>query len=170
MTNNEILYFASSKILGIQLKIFASRKGIVKIFLNNKSDILESSNQTNLQPDDPFLFNVFQQLDEYFHCKRKTFKVPLDIHGTEFQKKVWNELSKVPYGKTVSYKTIAEKVGDVKSIRAVGRANGANPVPIIIPCHRIINSDGSIGGYSGGIKIKEKLLELEGILEPRLFI
>jgi len=169
MTNNEILYFASSEISGIQLKIFASRKGIVKIFLNNKSHTLESSNQTNLQPDDPFLFNVFQQLYEYFHSKRKTFKVPLDLHGTEFQKKVWNELLKIPYGKTVSYKTIAGKVGDVKSIRAVGRANGANPVPIIIPCHRVINSDGSIGGYSGGIKIKEKLLELEGILEPRLF-
>jgi methylated-DNA-[protein]-cysteine S-methyltransferase len=168
MTDNEILYFASSKISGIQLKIFASHKGIVKIFLN-KSDSIESSNQTNLRPDDPFLFNVFQQLDEYFCNKRKTFNVPLDIHGTEFQKKVWNELSKIPYGKTVSYKTIAERVGDLKSIRSVGKANGANPIPIIIPCHRVINSDGSIGGYSGGIKIKEKLLELEGIIEPRLF-
>ena len=169
MENHELLYFASSEIAGIHLKVFASHNGIVRIFLNNKSAFIESSNQTNLQPDDPFLFNVFQQLDEYFHNKRKIFNIPLDIQGTEFQKKVWHELLKSPFGKTVSYKTIAQRIGDIKSIRAVGGANGANPIPIIIPCHRVVNSDGTIGGYSGGIKIKEKLLELEGSINPRLF-
>ncbi len=169
MKNPEILYFASSEISGIHLKIFASHSGIVRILLNKKSAFIESSNQTNLQPDDPFLFNVFQQLEEYFHHKRKTFNIPLDIHGTEFQKKVWHELLKIPYGKTVPYKTIAQRIGNAQSIRAIGKANGANPIPIIIPCHRVINTDGSIGGYSGGIHIKEKLLELEGSIEPRLF-
>ena len=166
---DENLYFASLKIAGIYFKIFTSQRGIVKIFMNNDKGVIENSYQTNLHPDDPFMFNVFGELEEYFQNKRKKFNTPLDIRGTEFQKKVWNELLKIPYGKIVSYKTISQRLGDEKSIRAVGRANGANPIPVIIPCHRVINSDGSLGGYSGGLGIKEKLLRLEGSLSLELF-
>ena len=169
MKNEENFYFASSDIAGIHFKIYSSHKGIVKILLNKKEGTLKGSNQTNLHTDDPFMFNVFSELEEYFGLTRKSFDVPLDIRGTDFQKNVWNELLNIPFGKTVSYKFIAKKLGDENAIRAVGRANGANPIPVIIPCHRVINGDGSLGGYSGGLQIKEKLLKLEGSLPPGLF-
>jgi len=108
-------------------------------------------------------------LKEYFNSDRKEFDLPLEIEGTEFYKKVWNELLKIPYGKIISYKELAIRLGDEKVIRAAAKANGANPLPIVIPCHRVIGSDGSLVGYGGGLKIKEQLLTLEGILEPNLF-
>jgi methylated-DNA-[protein]-cysteine S-methyltransferase len=115
------------------------------------------------------MFGVFTQLEEYFNKKRKTFNVPLWLEGTAFQKNVWSKLQKIPFGKTISYKTLAERVGNIKSVRAVGGANSANPVPVIIPCHRVINADGTIGGYSAGLDIKLKLLQLEGSFNPDLF-
>jgi methylated-DNA-[protein]-cysteine S-methyltransferase len=108
-------------------------------------------------------------LKEYFNRERNTFQLPLEIIGSEFQKKVWNELQKIPYGRTVSYKELSIRVGDVKSIRAVGKANGSNPLPIVIPCHRVIGADGKLVGYGGGIDVKEKLLKLEGIINEDLF-
>ena len=140
-----------------------------KIFLNPKKEIKELSAATKLRSDDPYLFGIFNQLKEYFAGTRKKFDVPLDVEGTEFQKRVWKELQKIPYGKTISYKTLSEKLGDVKSIRAVGTANGKNPIAIIIPCHRVIGADGKLIGYAGGLDIKEKLLHLEGALNPELF-
>jgi methylated-DNA-[protein]-cysteine S-methyltransferase len=115
------------------------------------------------------MFNVFNEIIEYFEGKRKKFSVPLDINGTDFEKKIWGELKKIPYGKTVSYKYIAQKAGNIKALRAVGRIIGLNPLPVIIPCHRVINFNGNIGGYGCGIKIKRKLLELEGSLSLELF-
>ncbi len=168
MKNEENLFFASSEIAGINFKIFSSCKGVVKILLN-KEEIAKPQNQINLHTDDPYMFNVFSQLEEYFQFNRNSFDVLLDIRGTEFQKKVWQELLKIPYGKTVSYKFIAKQLGDEKLLRAVGRANGANPIPVIIPCHRVINEDGSLGGYSAGLDIKEKLLKLEGSIQLSLF-
>lgn len=91
------------------------------------------------------------------------------MEGTEFQKKVWKELQKISYGKTISYKMLSEKIGNVKAIRAVGKANGENPVAIIVPCHRVIGSNGSLTGYASGLDIKEKLLLLEGAISPDLF-
>jgi len=102
-----------------------------------------------------------KQLTEYFERKRKVFDVPLNLSGTEFQLKVWEELRKIPYGETESYADIAKAIGNSKAVRAVGTAISKNPIPIIIPCHRVINSDGSIGGFSGGVRVKEKLLHLE---------
>ncbi len=169
MKNLESTYYACSEISEIHFKVFASHKGIRAIFLNKKDGTIQSDNLIHLQADDPFLFGVFDELKEYFNKKRKSFSVPLDFTGSEFQLKVWNELQKIPYGETVSYKTIAERLGDEKLIRAVGKANGANPIPIIVPCHRVINSDGSLAGYSAGLKIKEKLLKLEGSLDLTLF-
>lgn len=101
------------------------------------------------------------QLEEYFDGRRKEFDIPIKLRGTEFQKKVWNELLKIPYGATVSYKDIAIKIGNPKACRAVGMANHNNPILIIVPCHRVINENKRLGGYALGLDLKRKLLELE---------
>jgi methylated-DNA-[protein]-cysteine S-methyltransferase len=115
------------------------------------------------------MFGCFNQLEEYFERKRKTFELPLEIIGTDFQKIVWNALIKIKYGKTISYKELALRIGNVKKIRAVAQANGANPLPILIPCHRVIGSNGNLVGYGGGLDVKEKLLKLEGSRSLELF-
>jgi len=108
---------------------------------------------------------VFQgaitQLDEYFGGRRKTFDLALFPQGTTFQRQVWNALRTIPYGETISYKELAQRIGKPKTVRAVGAANGANPIPIIIPCHRVIGQDGSLTGFGGGLPLKKRLLELE---------
>ncbi len=166
---NELSFYSEEIISGIKIVVITSRKGIKKLFLNPKENIPELILSTKLHSDDPYLFGIFNQLREFFAGTRKKFDVPLDIEGTDFQKKVWEELQKIPFGKTISYKTLSENLGDVKAIRAVGKANGQNPIAIIIPCHRVIGSDGSLTGYAGGLAIKEKLLHLEGALNPELF-
>jgi methylated-DNA-[protein]-cysteine S-methyltransferase len=102
-----------------------------------------------------------KQLDEYFNHQREYFELELNLKGTAFQLRVWEELLKVPFGTTLSYKELSERLGDVKAIRAVAAANGANPVSIIVPCHRIIGSDGSLTGYGGGLSRKRWLLDFE---------
>ena len=166
---SEINFYSEEIISEINIAVLASSKGIKKIFLNPAKETTELSSATKLRSDDPYLFGIFNQLKEYFAGTRKEFDVPLDIEGTDFQKRVWNELQKIPYGKTISYKTLSEKLGDVKVIRAVGKANGQNPIAIIIPCHRVIGANGNLIGYAGGLAIKEKLLHLEGALNPELF-
>lgn len=111
------------------------------------------------------------QLREYFAGKRRIFDVPIEPHGSPFEQQVWNRLLAVPYGVTTSYGAVAAELGLTNGARAVGRANGANPIPIVIPCHRVIGSDGQLTGYGGGLTLKQALLELEGALrpEPRLF-
>lgn len=104
---------------------------------------------------------VFRELDEYFEGKRKTFDIPLRTHGTAFQEKVWAALRAIPYGEVRSYKEVAEAIGHPKAYRAVGMANNANPLFIIIPCHRVIGADGSLTGYGGGLPMKKALLSLE---------
>jgi methylated-DNA-[protein]-cysteine S-methyltransferase len=101
------------------------------------------------------------QLKEYFDGKRKTFDLPIVLHGTDFQVRVWNELINIPWGETRSYGELAAIAGNRKASRAVGMANNRNPLPIIIPCHRVIGHDGSLTGYAGGIELKKHLLELE---------
>lgn len=101
------------------------------------------------------------QLDEYFQRKRTTFSLPFKLTGTPFQLAVWKELQNIPYGQTTSYKEIAQKINKPKAYRAVGMANNKNPLPIIIPCHRVIGSNGKLIGYAGGLKLKNYLLELE---------
>ena len=102
-----------------------------------------------------------QQLDEYFRRERRVFDLPMLFVGTAFQKRVWTELLRVPYGATVSYGEMARNIGMPKAVRAVANANGANPISIIAPCHRVIGSDGSLTGYGGGLETKRFLLELE---------
>jgi methylated-DNA-[protein]-cysteine S-methyltransferase len=104
-----------------------------------------------------------QELREYFAGRRRTFTVKLDLEGTEFQRKAWQAMRKIPFGETISYGEQARKVGKPKAYRAVGSANGKNPIPIIVPCHRVLASDGSLGGYSLGLSMKRRLLALEGV-------
>jgi methylated-DNA-[protein]-cysteine S-methyltransferase len=109
---------------------------------------------------------VRSQLDEYFERKRVHFDLPIALHGTIFQQSVWNLLQTIPYGKTRSYGELADLLGNRLAIRAVGLANGKNPISIIIPCHRVIGSDGSLTGYAGGLERKRRLLELEAANIP----
>jgi methylated-DNA-[protein]-cysteine S-methyltransferase len=107
------------------------------------------------------VFDAARQLDEYFAKKRTTFDLPLSLSGTEFQEQVWLALAEIPYGETISYAELARWVGRPQAFRAVGQANGANPIPVILPCHRVIAADGTIGGYGGGLPMKRVLLALE---------
>jgi methylated-DNA-[protein]-cysteine S-methyltransferase len=110
----------------------------------------------------PLLLQAQQQLEEYFTGKRRSFTVQLDPNGTEFQNKVWNALRTIPFGETRSYGQIADQIGSRKAVRAVGAANGRNPIPIIVPCHRVIGADGTLTGFAGGLALKARLLALEG--------
>jgi len=163
------LYFASDTIKGIKLEIIISSNGIREILINKNSDSKNFPQITQVSPDDPKVVNVYTQLKEYFNRQRKEFDLLLEILGTDFQKKVWNELKNIPYGETISYGELANRMGDKNLMRAVAAANGANPIPIIIPCHRVIGSDGSLTGYGGGLDVKQKLLELEGSWTMNLF-
>ena len=114
-----------------------------------------------LKEETPVLLKAKEEIQEYFQKNRSTFTVPYKLKGTDFQIKVWNALCTIPYGETASYKEIAVKIGNPKACRAIGMANHRNPLPIIVPCHRVINADGSLGGYGGGIDRKITLLETE---------
>lgn len=109
---------------------------------------------------------VISELDEYFAGRRREFTIPLDLRGTDFQLRCWRALLDIPYGAAISYAELARRVGSPRGFRAVGMANHDNPVAIIVPCHRVISSDGGLGGYGGGLELKRALLELEGVL-PR---
>lgn len=118
----------------------------------------------------PPLVSCAQQLAEYFAGQRRSFEIPLDLQGTPFQRRVWELLLHIPFGETRTYLDIALALGDTKAVRAVGAANGQNPVPIIVPCHRVIGGDGTLIGYGGGLWRKEWLLRHEGRpVQPRLF-
>jgi methylated-DNA-[protein]-cysteine S-methyltransferase len=121
----------------------------------------DEQNEVAEKNETELLKKAIKQLEEYFEGKRNSFNLPLEPKGTEFQKKVWNALIEIPFGETRSYVEIAKIVGNEKASRAVGMANNKNPIPIIIPCHRVIGSNGKLVGYAGGLDIKEKLLEVE---------
>ncbi len=121
--------------------------------LNNEAEVSKIIPET--------LEDAARQIDEYFKGERTQFSLKLNAHGTEFQKRVWNKLLTIPYGKTTSYLELSKELGDVKAIRAVASANGKNPLWIIVPCHRVIGSDGSLTGYAGGLSRKQWLLEHE---------
>lgn len=105
---------------------------------------------------------IIHQIEQYFNGQLSEFKLPIDLYGTPFQKMVWHSLLEIPYGETRSYKDIALQIGAPKAVRAIGGANNRNPIPIIIPCHRVIGSNGALVGYGGGLEIKEHLLGMEG--------
>ena len=140
--------------------LVASERGLQSVSFEKKQvQMVTVLKKSSLEKN--VLVTTIQQLSEYFSGRRKSFDLPLDLVGTEFQKKVWRQLLKIDYGKTFSYKDIAHQIKNKKAFRAVGSANGKNPICIVIPCHRVIAADGGAGGYSGGLKIKLKLLKLE---------
>jgi methylated-DNA-[protein]-cysteine S-methyltransferase len=139
--------------LGIA-KIKGDENGIMAVsILNSEEEI------TPIIPEE--LADCAHQLDEYFNGERQSFNLKLNPQGTDFQKRVWRKLLEIPYGKTCSYLKLSQNLGDVKAIRAVASANGKNPLWIIVPCHRVIGSDGSLTGYAGGLHRKQWLLEHE---------
>ena len=142
------------------LYFVASEKGLQGIFWK-KQAVPVAASLNGKQAPVRILSKSVRQLEEYMDGKRRSFDLPLDVTGTSFQKSVWKELGKIPYGKTSSYKDVARGIRKPKAARAVGSANGKNPVCIVVPCHRVIANDGSIGGYAGGLGIKSKLLKLE---------
>ncbi len=164
----EELFFATDSIDGIILDVIVSTRGVREILINKKQTPESLNNAIQISPDDPKVIAVFKELTEYFNRERKEFKLKLEIVGTDFQEKVWDELTKIPYGKTISYGELAERVDDKNKMRTVAAANGSNPIPIIIPCHRVIGANGSLTGYDGGLDVKKKLLELEGYLPLNL--
>ena len=136
------------------MKISSIEEAVTEIsFVNEKTD---PENKTAI------IDKCLIELDEYFYRGRKFFSVELNLQGTVFQKKVWEELLTIPFGSTISYENLALRLGDVKAIRAVGLANGMNPIAVIVPCHRVIGKNGDLTGYAGGIERKEWLLFHEG--------
>ncbi|WII73917.1 methylated-DNA--[protein]-cysteine S-methyltransferase [Bdellovibrio sp. 22V] len=147
------------------LFLVASEQGLqCVLWKKQKVEMLSSLSEDSAPAR--FLAQAVQELNEFLNGQRQSFTVALDIQGTEFQKRVWRELCKIPYGKTLSYKDVAAKV-KTNGIRAVGTANGRNPLSIIVPCHRVIASNGTLGGYAGGLPIKTRLLELEKQISAR---
>jgi methylated-DNA-[protein]-cysteine S-methyltransferase len=138
------------------LKIVEDDQGITEVSFQDEKG-------TDQRENSLYLDETRRQLEEYFAGIRRSFDVPLSLKGTAFQKKVWHALMNIPYGKTASYQDIASSIGSEKASRAIGNANHHNPVVVIVPCHRVIRADGSIGGYGGGIERKKYLLNLEGI-------
>ncbi len=122
---------------------------------------VEDNADNNASITSPLSDKTYQEINEYLDGKRTEFDIPIKLIGTEFQKKVWQALLEIDYGKTLSYKDIAEKIGKPKSARAVGGANNKNRIAIIVPCHRVIASNGALLGYAGGVDIKKKLLKIE---------
>ena len=157
----ESIQYQMKTIVG-RLYVVASAHGLQGVFFNKQPGALVKKID-GAEPAQKILSRTVQQLEEYLNGQRKQFDVVYDLEGTAFQKQVWRQLAKIPFGKTVSYRDIAKRIDNPKAVRAVGSANGKNPLCIIIPCHRVIAADGTIGGYSGGIDIKKKLLQLEQI-------
>ena len=136
----------------------SENKGKIIAIRFGKSEICGTIKETEV------LLQCKQELEEYFRGERKIFTVALEPHGTDFQKKVWQALLDIPYGEVRSYGQIAAAIGNPKAVRAVGGANHVNPIPIIIPCHRVVAADRTLGGYAFGPEPKEKLLDIEGAL------
>lgn len=141
-----------------RLTLLASTVGLVGIYFENRFEGL-------WEKEDCEILRLTQaQLEAYFEGSRHEFDLPLDLRGTEFQKQVWQALATIPFGHTCSYRELAEQVGRPKASRAIGLANGSNPISIVLPCHRVIGSNGKLVGYGGGLDRKLKLLQFEGAL------
>lgn len=145
-----------------ELKLVASDKGLAAILWENDNPRRVRLTPASEDKNHPVLIEAERQLKDYFSGKRKSFSVKLDFKGTDFQKKVWAALLTIPFGETRSYGQIAKQIKNPKAVRAVGAANGKNPISIIAPCHRVIGSTGKLTGFAGGLEAKARLLELEG--------
>ncbi|MFC6168922.1 methylated-DNA--[protein]-cysteine S-methyltransferase [Acinetobacter terrestris] len=143
------------------LKLVAHETALVAVLWENENPKRVRLAELVEQADHPILLETQKQLTEYFAGKRQQFDLPLDFAGTEFQQKVWQALLSIPFGETRSYRDIAEQIGNVKAVRAVGAANGKNPISIIAPCHRVVGTNGKLVGFAGGLDNKDILLRLE---------
>jgi len=144
-----------------ELKLIASDKGLVAILWENDSPRRVRLGEAVLNERHPVLVETERQLSEYFAGKRRAFSLSLDVRGTDFQKGVWEALLAIPFGETRSYGQLAKQLGNPRATRAVGAANGRNPVSIVVPCHRVIGSSGKLTGFAGGLEAKAHLLDLE---------
>jgi methylated-DNA-[protein]-cysteine S-methyltransferase len=152
------LYTALDSPVG-PLRLSASSQGLRQIdFMTGRNPELPDE---SWREDRAFFGNIIRQLEAYFAGELQSFDLPLVPKGTAFQVGVWKQLCEIPYGDTISYGELARRIGNPKAARAVGLANGSNPIPIVIPCHRVIGSSGKLVGYGGGLEVKEKLLALE---------
>ncbi|MGE4170204.1 MAG: methylated-DNA--[protein]-cysteine S-methyltransferase [Candidatus Margulisiibacteriota bacterium] len=143
-----------------EIYLVASKKGLTHVALSPQPfPFVADLNGPDLQLQ--ILAKAADQLTAYFRGERRTFDLPLDRAGTRFQNQVWQALSEIPFGTTCSYKDIATRINNPRAVRAVGSANGKNPLCIVVPCHRVIAADGGLGGYSGGLAFKRRLLGLE---------
>lgn len=151
------------------MTLVSTEKGMAKVVFGNVDDTFPELKawtkkhhlSYDLQENDSLFIPVITQLTEYFQGKRQQFTINFDLYGTAFQQKTWQTLRTIPYGETRSYKEIAQCIGAPKAVRAIGQANNQNPVPILIPCHRVVGSNGALVGYNGGIDKKVYLLQLE---------
>lgn len=141
---------------GVTLRLVASESGILEILLH-----WSHAPEGRHNPRNPLLVEAVSQLRAYFAGELREFRLPLDLRGTDFQLRVWRQLQAIPYGDTRCYSDIARAIQSPKAVRAVGAANGANPISIVVPCHRVIGSSGKLVGYGGGLPLKRRLLDLE---------
>ena len=146
------------------LLLAASDKGLA--FLSFRPQEILAGKKFSCERDPTVLRPYLAEMREFLAGKRRDFDSPLDLRGTEFQLRCWNQLLKIPYGEVITYAQLAQRVGSPNGFRAVGHANGQNPIAIIVPCHRVIASDGTLGGYGGGLPMKQWLLDLEGAVIP----
>jgi methylated-DNA-[protein]-cysteine S-methyltransferase len=144
-----------------RLKLVASDEGLVAVLWENDKPNRVRLGAMMADQRHPILLDTERQLEQYFAGERKTFSVALDMRGTSFQKNVWEALLAIPFGETRSYGQLAKQLGNSRAMRAVGSANGRNPVSIIVPCHRVIGSSGKLIGFAGGLETKARLLSLE---------
>ena len=158
----ELLYGSSISWAGQVFRVLSSARGVRWLELSDTPfEALEGTLRARIVPDDSSNEAVLDQLHEYFRGERRRFDLELDLRGTPFQMDVWSALGEIPYSESRSYGQIAQKIGRSNAARAVGQAAGANPVPIIVPCHRMIGKSGQLVGFGGGLPLKEKLLMLE---------
>ena len=145
-----------------KLKLVASDKGLVAVLWEKENPGRVRLNELLEDPSHPVLCKTERQLEEYFAGSRQSFSLPLDMRGTRFQNQVWEALLAIPFGETRSYGQLANQLGNPKATRAVGAANGRNPIAIVVPCHRVIGFSGKLTGFAGGLEAKAHLLALEG--------
>ncbi len=146
-----------------RIKLIGGDKGLAAILWENDNPNRVRVRKYTENNSHPVLLEAERQLNEYFEGKRSLFTIDLDPIGTDFQRQVWGALSTIPYGETRSYSEIARQIGNSKAVRAVGAANGRNPISIIVPCHRVIGTSGELTGFAGGLEVKACLLSLEGV-------
>jgi O-6-methylguanine DNA methyltransferase len=167
MTDEMIAWAAVKSRVGT-IRVAATSRGLCKVALGQETAadffgwLERRIGQTPRRPERTGIVALaLDQIAEYLNGTRRQFDLPLDLRGTEFQRRVWSAVAGIPYGQTRTYAQIAQAIGKPLAMRAVGAANGANPLPLVVPCHRVLGSDGSLTGYGGGLDVKQKLLEME---------